>query len=154
FANRLIWAHHRDRMSEHKITTSEFDAEGLTKIIIGALPEIHAKTLSLLGRRPKRIPRTERETIVDGCRRAFNELFLKVQELQTIDPAREPARAGVILEELLANLIRIGGIRRRRGEDILEFLTRFALKQTRPPRHPWTKRAEYTDTRDALWTFI
>jgi len=141
-------------MTKYKTMPRKSDADAVTETIVSALPTIQARTLSLLGRRPRRIPRAEEGAVADKCRRVALELFARIGELQTINAEKEPAKIGAILEDLLSNLLRIGGIRRKRGEDLLDFLTRFAFKQSEPPRHPWTKRPEYTNTRLALWKFL
>jgi hypothetical protein len=121
---------------------------------MGALPDIQARMLSLLGRRPKRISKQDRAALEKKLGRATETLVTQFGRLQQIDPQAEPGMIAEVIEELFVSLMKIGGMRRKRGEDVLNFLARFAFNQTKPSGHPWLKKAEYEETRKALWDFV
>jgi hypothetical protein len=138
-------------MTEH---SEIMNSESLVKVIIGALPEIQERTFSFLGRRPRRIPKRDRVHFEQKLRTLVHTIAAECEKLAQCDVQADPAKLAFGLENLLTILVRAGGIRRKHGEDVLNMLLRFALRQTVPFRHPWTRTPVYDSTRQAVWRFV
>ena len=139
---------------EHTQHSEIVDSESLAEALIGALPQIQEQMLSLLGRRPQRITQRDRTALKKKIRKLVESLCAQVRKFGSARLEAEPERLAALLQGVLAAVIQAGGIRRKRGEDTLDLLMRFAFKQTVPPKHPWVKRLEYEDTRRTLWAFV
>jgi len=138
-------------MNTSKTTVS---AEALTKGIVAVLPEVQARLMSLLGRRPKRLSRRHQVIFERKLQRFADAMFGEIEQIQNSSAGTEPDKVAGIIECLLSSWFQAAGIRRKPGEDTLDLFMRLALKQTAPPSHPWAKRPEYQRTRQTLWDFV